>query len=63
MEGTPQKIFRLMKARGRHPFGSMQIPKIAKFAKFKWQKKLVHSINLRGCPPLGTISLGQAVQI
>ena len=54
-----------MKVRGGHPFGLMQISKIAKFKWFKWQKiwctlSIIYSINPRGCPPLRTTSLGQA---
>ena len=57
-----------MKVRGGHPFGLMQISKIAKFKWFKWQKiwctlSIIYSINPRGCPPLATISLVQAVVI
>ena len=55
-----------MKPRGGHPFGLMQIPKNAKFVWVKWQKtwytlSITYSINPRGCRPLGTTSLGQAV--
>ena len=58
--------FGLTKVRGGHPFGLMQISKIAKFKWFKWQNfwctlSIIYSINPRGCPPLGTTSLGQAV--
>ena len=58
-----------MKARGGHPFGLMQSPKNAKkcqicvveMAKIWYTLSIIYSINLRGCSPLGTISLGQAV--
>ena len=58
-----------MKARGGHPFGLMQIPKNAKFVYVvQWEKTwYTHSItsfiNPRGCPPLATTSLGQAVRL
>ena len=55
-----------MKARGGHPFGLMQIPKNANFILVKWPKNLVHSFHYilyqpKGCPPLGTTSLGHGV--
>ena len=68
--GHPSKNLWLMKVSGGHPFGLMLIPK--KKAQnthllwFKWPKNLVHSFydilyQPKGCPPLGTTSLVQAV--
>jgi hypothetical protein len=63
----PLKTFGLIKVRDGHLFGLMQITRNDKFKWFKWQKKtwynfsIKYFINPRGCPPLATISLVQAV--
>jgi hypothetical protein len=42
-EGCPPLAFMNYKARGGHPFGLMQISKIAEFVLVNWKKILMHS--------------------